>query len=110
MTDPDATGKPFTHWLIWNISPNTLGIEGGLLSEESIQGLNSGEGIGYLGPCPPSDTHRYFFKLYALDTKLDLPVPADREMIEQAIGSHVIAEASLMGLYHRKGKDEQNSL
>jgi len=98
VDDPDAPGGTWDHWVIWNIAP----IEN--IQEDSApgeEGLNSWNRIGYGGPCPPSGTHRYFFKLYALDRELDLPSSADKRTVEAAMEGHIISEAILIGLYKK---------
>jgi hypothetical protein len=100
MEDPDAPIRTFVHWLVWNISP----LNPTLSRKEVImypQGKNSAEKTGYLGPCPPHGTHRYFFKLYALDTTLTLQPGARKHHLEQAISGHVVGETELMGTYTR---------
>jgi len=100
MEDPDAPMGTFIHWLVWNISPMNP-----TLSKKEVtlypQGKNSAEKTGYLGPCPPHGTHRYFFKLYALDTILTLQPGAKKFHLEQAMFGHVVGEAELMGTYTR---------
>jgi Raf kinase inhibitor-like YbhB/YbcL family protein len=98
MEDPDAPAGLFIHWVAWNIS--TMGIvkEHASLGAE---GLNSAKKRGYYGPCPPSGTHRYFFKLSALDTTLNLGSLAEKEDLEKAMQGHVLAQGELMGLYRR---------
>ena len=98
VEDPDAPHGIFYHWLVWNIQPNEP------ISENSVPGIsgtNSFGKIGYGGPCPPSGTHRYFFKVYALDTELDLEAGANKDALDQAMEGHVLAEGELMGLYHK---------
>jgi len=73
-----------------------------VLPDGSVQGTNSWGRTGYGGPCPPGGTHRYYFKLYALDTVLDLPPGAKKDAVEQAMKGRVLAEAVLMGRYARK--------
>ena len=99
IEDPDAPGGIFDHWVVWNIAPTEL------IKENSVPGLsgqNSTGGFGYTGPCPPSETHRYFFKVYALDTLLDLESDTDKKVVEQALHDHVIAYGELMGLYKKE--------
>lgn len=100
MEDPDAPMGTFVHWLVWNISPMNL-----TLTKKEItmypQGKNSAEKTGYLGPCPPHGTHRYFFRLYALDTTLTLQPGARKNHLEQAMSEHIVGEAELMGTYTR---------
>jgi len=103
VDDPDAPGGTFNHWLVWNLPGDTKYIEEGKLPEEARQGANSGGNTDYYPPCPPEGTHRYFFKIYALDIRLDdLEVGADRSRLEQAIDGHVLDQAELIGLYSRE--------
>ena len=101
--DPDAPGKTWTHWTVWNIDPTTTEIVEGKTPAGSTQGVTDFGEVGYGGPCPPSGTHRYFFKLYALDTSLNIPYQAKKEDIEKAMAGHVIDQAQLTGVYSRKG-------
>lgn len=107
MDDPDAeevVGYTWVHWLVWNISPSTKGIEEGAVPVDAREGRNGMGTIGYQGPCPPvGRTHRYFFKLYALDIVVDLPEGATKEQLEDAMEGHVLAEAELIGMYSRSG-------
>lgn len=98
VEDLDAPRGIFYHWLVWNIQPNEPISEN---SAPGISGTNSFGKIGYGGPCPPSGTHRYFFKVYALDTELDLEAGANKDALDQAMNGHVLAEGELMGLYHK---------
>lgn len=100
MDDPDAPMGTFVHWVMWNIPPETTEIKKG----EQIswpQGRTDFGRIGYGGPCPPQGTHRYFFKLYVLDTTLDLPPGSTKQEVEDAMSGHKIAEAQLIGTYTR---------
>lgn len=103
--DPDAPMGTWDHWIMFNIDGKTNelaeNVEVSKLSEVRL-GRNSWRRNDYGGPCPPSGTHRYFFKLYALDTKLDLPVGSSKQEIEKAMTGHILAEAELMGRYKRK--------
>ena len=99
MHDPDAPmDGGFTHWVLFNMLSNTKIIEENSVPK-GVQGVNGANTNKYLGPCPPSGTHRYFFKLYALDTSLDLDESAGKNEVEEAIKGHVIEEAELMGLF-----------
>ena len=102
VDDPDAPSGTFLHWLIWNINPDTSVIEENSLPVGAKQGRNDFGKNNYNGPCPPSGTHRYFFKIYALDKKLDLPEGASLNQVLQAIQNHLLDEAQLVGLYQRK--------
>ena len=94
LDDPDAPMKTFTHWIVWNIEPVAK------IEEDSvpgIEGINDFRKIGYGGPCPPSGTHRYFFRVYALDRQLELKAGASRKELENEMMGHIIAEGELMG-------------
>ncbi len=99
MDDPDAPVGTFTHWMVWNISPKLTDIRENSAPENAIQGRNDFGKIGYGGPMPPSGTHRYFFKIYALDTELDLTEGAGKEEVEVAMHGHILDKAELTGLY-----------
>jgi Raf kinase inhibitor-like YbhB/YbcL family protein len=98
MEDPDAPAGLFIHWVAWNIPPVGEIKEG---QPGGSVGLNDFGKRGYGGPCPPSGTHRYFFKVYALDVTLNLGALAEKLDLETAMQSHVLAQGALMGLYHR---------
>jgi len=99
--DPDAPGRTWDHWIVFNIPAHVTKIEKGK-EPEGVAGTNGWGRTGYGGPCPPSGTHRYFFKLYALDTYLDLKEGSTKEDIEAAMAGHIIDCAELMGTYERK--------
>lgn len=101
MDDPDAPMGTWDHWILWNIAPATQ-IEENSVPEGAVQGVNSWRRNDYGGPCPPSGTHRYFFKLYALDTMLDLELAAGKRRVETAMKGHILGEAQLIGLYQKK--------
>jgi len=108
MDDPDAPIGVFTHWVIWNIPPMEEIPEGipkdKIISSpiKAYQGVNDFRRIGYGGPCPPpGKPHRYFFKVYALDSTLDLPPGSTRNELEEAIKNHVIAKGEAMARYGR---------
>ncbi len=100
MDDPDAPAGKWDHWIIFNIPQDTKKIEKGT-EPEGIPGKNSWGKTGYGGPCPPSGTHRYFFKLFALDTELDLPEGSTKQELEEAMQNHLIEETQLIGKYQR---------
>lgn len=96
MDDPDAPMKTFTHWIVWNIEPVAK------IDEDSIpgvEGINDFRKIGYGGPCPPSGTHRFFFRVYALNKQLELKAGSGRKELESEMIGHIIAEGELMGKF-----------
>ncbi len=101
MDDPDAPMGTWVHWVVWNIPADTATIEEGSEPGSSTGGRNSWGRTGYGGPAPPSGTHRYFFKLFALDTVLDLSSTADKAALERAMEGQVVSAAELMGTYSR---------
>ncbi len=101
MHDPDAPMPgSFTHWVVWNIAPATTVIKQENIPPGASEGWNS-RAAGYTGPCPPSGTHRYFFKLYALDATLSLPSSTTKSGLESAMSGHIISQTELIGLYNR---------
>jgi Raf kinase inhibitor-like YbhB/YbcL family protein len=99
--DPDAPGGLFTHWLVWNIPPQTNSIAEGS-APKGAQGANDFGKSGYRGPCPPPGTHRYSFKVFALDRELDLRSGAKRGQLDGAMKGHIIAQGELVGRYAKK--------
>ena len=98
VEDPDAPAGLWVHWVVWNIPPTNT------IKENSIpgtEGLNTYKKHSYHGPCPPGGTHRYFFKVLALDTKLSISALAEKEILGNSLQSHIIAQGELMGLYRR---------
>lgn len=98
VDDPDAPVGTWVHWLAWNI-PVTHHIKEN--SVHGTEGTNDFQQQQYAGPCPPSGTHRYFFKVYALDALLELPAGAKKLPLEKAMSEHIIAFGELIGLYRR---------
>jgi Raf kinase inhibitor-like YbhB/YbcL family protein len=98
--DPDAPSGLFTHWLVWNIPPQTNSIAEGS-TPKGVHGANDFGKSGYRGPCPPPGTHRYSFKIFALDRELDLRALAKRSQVDAAMKGHVIAQDELVGRYTR---------
>jgi Raf kinase inhibitor-like YbhB/YbcL family protein len=99
VDDPDASGGTFDHWVVWDIPPSTTKI-----AEHSVpgtEGLNGARLKGFMAPCPPSGTHRYFFKVYALDIELKLSAKTTKRDLEKALQNHIIGKGELIGLYHR---------
>lgn len=102
VEDPDAPGGDFTHWLVWNIDPKIREIAEGKEPAGSFAGTTDFGKVGYGGPCPPSGSHRYFFKIYALDTNLELPASTEKQELLKAISGHIRDQGELIGLYSRK--------
>jgi hypothetical protein len=108
MDDPDAPSGVWTHWVVFNLPADASDLPEAAAKAEPIagnakQGLNDFKRPGYGGPCPPTGKqHRYFFKIYALDTTLGLPSGASRKAVEAAMTKHILAEGQLMGTYQRK--------
>ncbi len=103
MDDPDAPNGTWDHWVVWNISPTGV-IKENTVPPGAVQGKNSWGKQKYGGPCPPSGTHRYFFKLYALDTTLSLAANAGKNEVLAAIKNHILAQTELMGTYNKGNK------
>jgi Raf kinase inhibitor-like YbhB/YbcL family protein len=101
MDDPDAPGGMWVHWVVWNISPQTREIRENALPDGVGQGKNDWNRNSYGGPCPPSGTHRYFFKLYALDGTLNLGASTTKTDLERAMQGHILGRGELMGTYRR---------
>lgn len=110
MDDPDAlrgilrpgSGQAWVHWKVWNIAPEVTEIKENSVPKGAVESTTNFGDTSYGGPCPPSGTHRYFFKLYALDTTIDLSPIATKPELEAAISGHILAQAELIGLYKRK--------
>lgn len=101
VDDPDAPVGVWSHWLVWNIAPTVTSIEENIVPEGAVAGKNDFGNNNYGGPCPPSGTHRYRFKLFALDTELDIPENSKQKDVEAAVEGHVLAQAELVGTYER---------
>ncbi|MBC7259110.1 MAG: YbhB/YbcL family Raf kinase inhibitor-like protein [Chloroflexi bacterium] len=106
MDDPDAPAGVWDHWLLYNLPADARGLPEGIAPDAarpdgSRHGANSWGRLGYGGPCPPSGTHRYFFRLYALDTTLNLAAGANKAQVLAAMAGHVLAQGELMGTYRR---------
>ena len=101
VEDPDAPRGIFDHWVAWNLQPRgTIGEN----SKDGVQGNNGKGETGYTGPCPPSGTHRYLFKVYALDSMLDLPVGTNKKNLMNSMQEHVIAGGELTGVFSSQSK------
>lgn len=104
--DPDAPMGTWVHWVYYNIPKNVRSLPESIVPTENpyiggTQGINDFKRVGYGGPCPPMGTHRYFFKLYALKDRLNLPSGLTKEQVLEKIGDHIIGKAILMGIYSR---------
>ena len=102
--DPDAPGKTWVHWVLFNLPPETTSLDENMpgdveLENGAKQGITDFGDHGYGGPCPPGGTHRYFFKVYALDTELDLNSDVQKDDVVSAMDGHILAEGQLMGTY-----------
>ncbi|MTK63307.1 MAG: YbhB/YbcL family Raf kinase inhibitor-like protein [Methanobacterium sp.] len=104
--DPDAAQGIWTHWVIFNIPGDLNAVDEWIMEREETehgakQGLNDFGTVGYRGPCPPDGTHRYYYRIYALDSEIDLPSMITRAQLKKAMEGHIIDEGSLMGRYTR---------
>jgi len=104
--DPDAPMGTWVHWVLFNLPPDTVELAEDVPPDETfpngaVQGTNDFGRIGYGGPCPPAGTHRYFFKIYALDTVIDLPPGARKQQLLKAMDGHILAQGQLIGKYKR---------
>ena len=105
--DPDAPVGTWDHWILFNLPADARSLPEAVPPDAELtgggqHGQNSWRRLGYGGPCPPSGTHRYFFKLYALDTTLDLDSGANKKQVLQAMEGHILGQAELMGVFSRK--------
>ena len=104
--DPDAPMGTWVHWVLFGLSPDTMELPEGVSNEKEVlggakHGLNDFRKYCYGGPCPPGGTHRYFFKLYMVDTQVDLNAGATKNEVLSAIKGHILAAGQLMGRYSR---------
>lgn len=103
MDDPDAPKGTFTHWIVFNLDPNVRSLRENHAPDDVRFGTNDWDEADYGGPRPPDGEHRYYFRLYALDTRLSLPHGASRRDVERAMETHVIGNAEMMGRYAAPG-------
>jgi Raf kinase inhibitor-like YbhB/YbcL family protein len=101
VDDPDAPVGIWVHWLLWNIRPDHDEIAENSVPRGALQGTNDFRKLSYGGPCPPSGTHRYFFKLFALDTLLTLEPGARKDELEKAMSGHILEKAEIIGMYRQ---------
>ena len=102
MDDPDAmgaVGKVWVHWVLWNIPSNTQEIRENSIPQNSIEGKTDFDEIGYGGPAPPDKEHLYIFKLYALNTELNLEKNSTKDDVEKSMNKHILTQAKLEGKY-----------
>jgi Raf kinase inhibitor-like YbhB/YbcL family protein len=104
VDDPDAPMGTWIHWTVWNIDPKTSAVAENSCPGGAIEGITSFGREGYGGPCPPGGTHRYFFKIFALDITLDLSSETSIRELEHAMQNHIIDKAEVMGLYSRSSR------
>ena len=102
VDDPDAPRGLFTHWIVWNVDSKTTRVAENSSPTAGVQGINDFGKRNYGGPCPPSGMHRYFFKIFALDTKLELKPGARRAELDAAMRGHTLAQGELIGRYSHK--------
>ncbi len=101
VDDPDAPMGTWVHWVVWNIASETAEIPENSVPRGALQGTNDFRKQAYGGPCPPSGTHRYFFKIYALDSVPALKAGATKAQVEEAMKGHILGHAELIGRYGR---------
>ena len=106
LNDPDAPAGDWVHWVVYNLPAAALHLAEAIppekcLMDGTLQGRNSWHQVRYGGPCPPSGTHHYYFKLFALDCKLKMEAGAERRELLNAMQRHILAETQLMGIYSR---------
>jgi Raf kinase inhibitor-like YbhB/YbcL family protein len=102
VDDPDAPMGTWDHWIVWNIDPSISLIEENTVPKGAIEGLNDFGKTSYGGPCPPSGTHHYYFKLYALDRTLELDSSVKKKEVEKAMAGAILDQVELIGLYQRE--------
>jgi Raf kinase inhibitor-like YbhB/YbcL family protein len=102
VDDPDAPSGTFDHWVVWGFAPETAEIHEGSVPADATQGANGTGAVGWTAPCPPSGTHHYHFKLYALDGSLDLNEGATKSALEDAMKGHILTQTELVGTYAKQ--------
>jgi len=104
LDDQDAPRGSFVHWIVWNIDPEIKDIKEDSVPEGAVEGTNDFKKRNYGGPCPPARAHRYAFKLYVLDIRLNLETRSTKAVLEKAMKGHILAQAQLITSYKRVGK------
>lgn len=102
VDDPDSPTGTWDHWIIFNLPPDTAELKEGE-SPPGVLGQGTAQNLNYQGPCPGSGQHRYFFKLYALDSELPLPLGSGKDEVARAMTDHILDQTELIGLYQRVG-------
>jgi Raf kinase inhibitor-like YbhB/YbcL family protein len=110
VDDPDAPMGTWVHWVVYDLPPSLVSLEENIPKTDTVpgggkQGRNDFKRVGYNGPCPPGGTHRYFFKIYALDTMLNLPSGKTKQEVEKAMKGHIVGKGELVGTYKKKGEE-----
>ena len=104
LDDQDAPRGSYVHWIVWNIDPETKDIKEDSVPADAVEGTNDFKKRNYGGPCPPTRAHRYVFKLYALDIRLNLEASSTKAALEKAMKGHILAQTQLLTSYKRVGK------
>ena len=104
LDDQDAPRGSYVHWIVWNIDPGIRDIRENSVPEGAVEGTNDFKKRNYGGPCPPTRAHRYAFKLYVLDVRLNLETRSTKAVLEKAMKGHILAQAQLLTSYKRVGK------
>ena len=107
LDDQDAPRGSYVHWIVWNIDPETKDIKEDSVPENAVEGTNDFKKRNYGGPCPPTRAHRYVFKLYALDIRLNLEASSTKAALEKAMKGHVLAQTQLLTSYKKVGKEKK---
>jgi len=104
LDDQDAPRGSYVHWIVWNIDPETKDIKEDSVPADAVEGTNDFKKRNYGGPCPPTRAHRYVFKLYALDIRLNLEASSTKAALEKAMKGHILAQTQLLTSYKKVGK------
>jgi len=104
LDDQDAPRGSYVHWIVWNIDPETKDIKEDSVPADAVEGTNDFKKRNYGGPCPPTRAHRYVFKLYALDIRLNLEASSTKAALEKAMKGHILLQTQLLTSYKKVGK------
>ena len=107
LDDQDAPRGSYVHWIVWNIDPETKDIKEDSVPADAVEGTNDFKKRNYGGPCPPTRAHRYVFKLYALDIRLNLEASSTKAALEKAMKGHILAQTQLLTSYKKVGKEKK---